>query len=77
MENLLKALEPNVTTNPAGDFELDGGKTVVSVVVWWGEVAMAASAHRAQVIDEAFQVALFVSTPSPCHLDHEHLPRFQ
>ena len=39
--------------------------------------ALAASAHRAQVIDEAFQVALFVSTPSPCHLDHEHLPRFQ
>jgi hypothetical protein len=33
--NILKKADPGVTTNAAGDFLLDGGNTVVSVVVWW------------------------------------------
>jgi len=33
--NLLKQLDPGVTTNTDGDFLLDGGNTVVSVAVWW------------------------------------------
>jgi hypothetical protein len=32
---ILKAADPTFTTSPKGDYLLDGGSTVVSVVVWW------------------------------------------
>lgn len=35
VQAILKAADSGFTTSPQGDFLLDGGNTVVSVIVWW------------------------------------------
>ncbi|MFL5344333.1 MAG: hypothetical protein ACJ8AT_06050 [Hyalangium sp.] len=35
VQTILKSVDPAFTTSPQGDYLLDGGKTVVSVLVWW------------------------------------------
>jgi hypothetical protein len=35
VQALLRGFDPAFTTSPQGDYLLDGGLTVVSVVVWW------------------------------------------
>ncbi|MBN1208174.1 MAG: hypothetical protein JXB05_25150 [Myxococcaceae bacterium] len=35
VQSILQGFDPAFTTNPQGDYLLDGGSTVISVVVWW------------------------------------------
>ncbi|WP_224360718.1 hypothetical protein [Hyalangium versicolor] len=42
VKEILKDVDPAFTTSPEGDYLLDGGNTVVSVLVWWAPDAQAA-----------------------------------